>query len=79
MSVVVHRGRLRQEMARRGWSAADLARESELSEATVCSALAGRAIAPRSLSLIAQALSRVPAIEIIDVLVLGKPENRELE
>ena len=35
MSVVVHPGRLRQEMARRGWSGRDLAREARLSEATI--------------------------------------------
>lgn len=71
MSVHVHSGRLRQEMARRGWAATDLAREAKISHATVSSALAGRPIAASSLGLMASALSRVPAIEAIDSLILG--------
>jgi len=70
MSVVVHPGRLRQEMARRGWDATDLARESRLSQATVSAALAGRPIAAKSLGLMAKALLRVPANEVIDSLMM---------
>ncbi|MGH7861521.1 MAG: hypothetical protein ACREOS_04705 [Candidatus Dormibacteraceae bacterium] len=70
MSVIVHAGRLRQEMARRGWAATDLARESRLSPATVSAALGGRAIAASSVGLIAQALSRVPANTVIDSLIM---------
>lgn len=70
MSIEVHRENLRLEMVRRGWSARDLARESRLSEATISSALSGRPISPSSLALIAKALSRAPAIEIVDSLIM---------
>jgi len=49
VSVVVHAGRLRFEMVRRGWSVSDLARESRLSAATISAALAGRPMAAKSL------------------------------
>lgn len=71
MSVVVHAGRLRYEMVRRGWSASDLARESRLSPATISVALAGRPIAAKSLDLIASAFTRVPARKAIDGLIMG--------
>jgi transcriptional regulator with XRE-family HTH domain len=57
-------------MTRRGWDALQLARESRLSPATVSAALAGRPIAARSLTLIAEALARTPVIAVIDALVL---------
>ncbi len=79
MGVVVHPGRLRQEMARRAWSAVDLARESRLSQATISAALAGRPIAAQSLGLIAEALTRVPALDVIDSLVMVKGRNAQLE
>lgn len=71
MGVVVHPGRLRLELARRGWSATDLARESGVSRPTISAALAGKAVAARSVGLMAKALSRVPAEPVIDALVLG--------
>jgi transcriptional regulator with XRE-family HTH domain len=61
---------LRRELARRGLSAIDLARDSGLSAATVSAALAGRAISTKSLQLIGETLSRTPVIEIFDSLVL---------
>jgi lambda repressor-like predicted transcriptional regulator len=70
MSVVVHPGRLRQELARRGWAARDLAREARLSEATVSTALAGRPIAARSLALITEALVRAPILPAVDGLLM---------
>jgi len=72
MSVVVHPGRLRQEMARRGWAASDLARESRLSQATISGALAGRPVAAKSLSLIAKALSQAPVLDVVDLLIMGE-------
>jgi transcriptional regulator with XRE-family HTH domain len=78
MSVVVHPGRLRQEMTRRGWNASDLARESHLSQATISAALAGRSIAAGSLALIARALSRVPANGVIDSLIMNDGYEAEL-
>ena len=71
VSVIVHAGRLRFEMVRRGWSASDLARESRLSPATISAALAGRPIAAKSLDLIAETFTRVPARQAIDGLIMG--------
>lgn len=69
MSITVDSNRLRAEMVRRGWAATDLAHESRLSNATISAALAGRPIAARSLGLIAQALIRTPAIDVVDLLI----------
>lgn len=71
MSVIVHAGRLRFEMVRRGWCASDLARESRLSPATISAALAGRPIAAKSLDLIGDAFTRVPSRKAIDELIMG--------
>ncbi|MGO9583572.1 MAG: hypothetical protein ACLP36_12250 [Acidimicrobiales bacterium] len=78
MSVTVRRAHLRQEMARRGWDAIDLARASRLSPATVSAALAGRPIAAKSLTLIAGALSRAPIVESIDALLERGDSGQEL-
>jgi transcriptional regulator with XRE-family HTH domain len=75
LSVVVDSTHLRREMTRRGWAAVDLARESRLSQATVSTALRGKPIAAQSLALIAKALSRVPAVEVIDRLILTEPDR----
>ena len=77
MSVIVHAGRLRFEMVRRGWSASDLARESRLSPATISTALAGRPIAAKSLDLIGDAFTRVSARKAIDDLIMGDPFGLE--
>jgi len=61
-------------MTRRGWAATDLAREARLSQATVSAALAGKAISATSLSLIAKALSRTPAIDLVDKLLAEPPD-----
>jgi len=66
MSVIVHAGRLRFEMVRRGWSASDLARESRLSPATISAALAGRPIAAKSLDLKVPQSLLVSADEVIE-------------
>jgi lambda repressor-like predicted transcriptional regulator len=58
-------------MARRGWAAADLAREARLSNATLSAALSGRPIAERSLGLIAAALQRTPIISVVDSLIMN--------
>lgn len=78
MSIVVQTDRLRHEMERRGWDVTDLAREARLSHATVSTALAGHAITARSLSLIAEALSRVQPSEIIDNLIRFDPRDRDI-
>lgn len=79
MGVVVHPGRLRLELARRGWAAADLAREAGVSHPTISAALSGRPVAAKSLSLIAGALGRVPPNAQIDQLVLGNRGVADLE
>lgn len=78
VSVVVHPGRLRQAMTRRGWAATDLAREARLSPATVSAALAGRSISENSLALIATALQRAPVISVIDSLIMLGSTDAEL-
>jgi lambda repressor-like predicted transcriptional regulator len=72
MSVTVHPGRLRQELARRGWSAADLANHAGLSHPTISAALAGRPISARSLGLVAAALQDAPPVDAIDRLLFGE-------
>jgi len=79
MSVAVRPGRLRYELARRALSATELARLSGLSPATITAALAGRAIAAKSLQRIASALGRVPTVDVIDALLLGGPEPPGIE
>jgi transcriptional regulator with XRE-family HTH domain len=79
MSVVMHPGRLRQEMARRGWAASDLAREARLSQATVGAALSGRPIAERSLARMANALSRSPVLPVIDSLLMSDGPGLDLD
>ena len=69
MSVVIQANRLRSEMERRGLSARELARVAGLSAPTVCTALAGRPIAMRSLQLIAETLSRIPPSTVADALL----------
>jgi transcriptional regulator with XRE-family HTH domain len=78
MSVLVHRGRLLQEMTRRGWAATDLARESRLSQATISAALAGRPVAAKSFAHMAKALSRTPVLDIADALIMSDPRNAGL-
>jgi lambda repressor-like predicted transcriptional regulator len=80
MGVIVHPGQLRLELARRGWSAADLARQAGVSPPTLSAALAGRAISARSLRLVAEALGRVPPLPIVDSLVdpgQGRPTGSD--
>jgi transcriptional regulator with XRE-family HTH domain len=75
MSVVLNRAQLRLEIAQRGWTASQLAREAGLSPATLSAALAGRAVAAASLKRIAEALARAPAIDGIERLIGSSPER----
>jgi transcriptional regulator with XRE-family HTH domain len=77
MGVVLHPGRLKLEMARRAWSATDLARESGISRPTISAALAGKAIAAKSVGLVARAFARVPAEPAIDALIFGDRDGVE--
>jgi transcriptional regulator with XRE-family HTH domain len=79
MSLVIHPGRLRQEMARRGWAPVDLARESRLSPATVSAALSGKPIAERSLALMANALSRAPVLDVVDRLIMSERSDTGID
>ncbi len=78
VSVVIRPDRLRQEMTRCGWDAMHLAREARLSPATVSTALAGRPIAAKSLSLIANALLHAPVVGLIDSLLSEDSSSRDL-
>jgi hypothetical protein len=78
VTVIVDARRLRRELARRGLSASQLAREAGLSTPTITAALGGRAISATSLRLIAQALTRLPALDVIDSLLLAEPEPPDL-
>ena len=78
MSVRIDVGRLKNEMARRGWNAVDLAREARLSPATISTGLSGRPISARSLALIAAALLQAPVIGMIDSLVMTSDEPTHL-
>ena len=71
MGVTIHPGRLRQELARRGWSPIDLARAARLSPATVSAAMSGRPIAASSLRLIGKALASAPPVDVLDRLLFG--------
>jgi hypothetical protein len=59
-------GRLRHELARCGWSAADFARHAGISHPTVSAAMSARPIAERSLGSIARALASVQPDPMID-------------
>jgi hypothetical protein len=65
-------------MSRRGWDAFRLSKEARLSPATVSAALAGRPIAARSLTMIADALLHAPVVDIIDSLIANEPHERDL-
>jgi hypothetical protein len=73
----VNSAALEREMMLRGWTGADLARESRLSAATVSAALAGRPIAVSSVLLIAQALMRCPMVAMGDSLLPEHPRRRD--
>jgi transcriptional regulator with XRE-family HTH domain len=78
MTVVVNAAQLRRQMARRGLSATELARAAKLSPPTISAALAGRPISATSFSLIGKALMRLPAVDVLDSLLLSDHEDRGL-
>jgi hypothetical protein len=65
----VDAGRLRLELARRGWDGCDLATAAGLSSATVSAAIRGRLISTASLRKMVVALSRAPVLPGVDDLV----------
>lgn len=70
--------RLRLEMTRRRMNGIELARAARVSPATVCAALAGKPVAPKTLKAIASALLRTPPVELIDSLIVGEGEQHEM-
>ena len=72
MSVLIDVERLRRELSRRGWGQCDLARAAGISAPTVTAAVSGKAIAPRTLRLIAIALSSKDPIPGVDELLPGQ-------
>jgi transcriptional regulator with XRE-family HTH domain len=69
MSVRLSTSRLRYELARRGWGHSDLARVAGISAPTVSAAMAGKAMAPRTLKRIAAALVATPPVDGVDDLL----------
>jgi hypothetical protein len=71
--VRLNAARLRQEMARGGLHAVDLARLAKISDATVSHALRGRRLRAPTVRKMAVALAWVPVIDCIDELVEPEP------
>ncbi|HZT96844.1 MAG TPA: helix-turn-helix transcriptional regulator [Chloroflexota bacterium] len=69
MGVPLNSERLKLELARRGWSQADLASAAGLSRPTVTAAMSGKPVAPRSLRRIAIALAQQHTIDTLIPLV----------
>jgi len=78
VSIRVNAQRLQLEMARRGLSAEDLAREAKLSPQTVRVAMAAEAIAMASFKCIAAAIERIPVITAAELLLGLNDESDEL-
>ncbi len=70
MGVLISPQRLDREMARRGWTSADLAEASGLSGATIATARAGKPISPRTAAAIARAFAGAKPVDDIDSLLL---------
>jgi transcriptional regulator with XRE-family HTH domain len=66
---VISSGRLRLELARRGWALSDLATAAGISPPTVSAAIAGRALAPNTVRRIALALAGTPPVDGVDDLL----------
>lgn len=69
MGIMLRTDTLLREIARRGWSLADLARAAGISSVTVTAARSGRPISPESVHRIADALNGTPPIAGIDALL----------
>jgi transcriptional regulator with XRE-family HTH domain len=73
MGVRISPARIDRELARRGWSATDLARASGCSPSTISGARRGRQVTNETLRKIADALLSAPVVPGIDVLL--EPED----
>ena len=73
MGVRISPARIDRELARRGWSATDLARASGCSPSTISGARRGRQVTNDTLRKIADALLSAPVVPGVDVLL--EPED----
>ncbi|HEX3507311.1 MAG TPA: helix-turn-helix transcriptional regulator [Candidatus Dormibacteraeota bacterium] len=69
MGVRINPTRIDRELARRGWSATDLARASGCSPSTISGARRGRQVTNETLSKIAGALLNAPVVPGVDALL----------
>lgn len=77
MGVRISPSRIDRELARRGWSATDLARASGCSPSTISGARRGRVVTNETLRKIADALLNAPLVPGVDLLL--EPEDGPLE
>jgi transcriptional regulator with XRE-family HTH domain len=73
MGVRISPTRIDRELARRGWSATDLARASGCSPSTISGARRGRQVTNETLRKIADALRGAPLVAGVDALL--EPED----
>ena len=73
MGVRISPARIDRELARRGWSATDLARASGCSPSTISGARRGRQVTNDTLRKIADALGSAPVVPGVDALL--EPED----
>ena len=73
MGARISPARIDRELARRGWSATDLARASGCSPSTISGARRGRQVTNETLRKIADALLSAPVVPGVDVLL--EPED----
>jgi transcriptional regulator with XRE-family HTH domain len=69
MSSRLNTSRLDRELARRGWTANDLAAASGVSPATISAARRGRPVNHRTLRRIADALVKAPIVSGVEALL----------
>lgn len=77
MGARINPARLDRELARRGWSATDLANASGCSPSTISGARRGRKVTHDTLRKICEALLNAPVVPGVDGLL--EPENGDLE
>jgi lambda repressor-like predicted transcriptional regulator len=66
MNVSINRERLCNELARRGWTVADLSARAGVSAATLSAVMAGRPVRPTTAKRIALAISKAPVVDGMD-------------
>ena len=69
MGARISPARIDRELARRGWSATDLARASGCSPSTISGARRGRQVTNETLRKIADALLNAPVVPGVDILL----------